>query len=494
MNKILNMFIVLLIGIALTGCTLQPSTAEVIEFSLIGNEIIELELDEEYSELGFLVTVDDVDLSASVLVEGTVDTSVAGVYQLEYTFQYNKQSYELLRFIIVNDITLSSIDFKLIGDTIIELGLDEEYIEEGFIALENGESIVENVSIEGVIDNTVLGVYFLEYVLNYNGEETRLLRAIVVAEIVIVMDPDEVLYDGTCDNVEIHYLYLDAMGDSTLIDCGDFEILIDAGLKSTGTNIVVPYLQDYVTDGIIELVIATHPDADHIGGFVGLSGKLGVFDAFTVERVLDYGYTKTTTTHEQYVDLRDASGALVCNGFDALNNTNSCQPYYTITEDLILRVINTGFYENHDSTNDNENSIVVVLEHKDLTFLFTGDAEFGAEEFMADFLGQIDVYKAGHHGSKTASSEALLSVIQPTDIILSVDFPDDDDGENGYGIPQQESLDRLFGYTDNIYATGVNGHIVLVSNGTTYTITGSINSVLLKDSVWFSEHRVYPTE
>jgi len=390
--------------------------------------------------------------------------------------------------------TITGITFKLNGDNIVNVTTGENFLDYGFIAKDGDKDITSFVTIDGEYDVRTPGVYFIEYVLNYNGEETRLLRAIIVTETTVVMDPDEILYDGTCDNVEIHYIYLEAMGDSTLIDCGDFEILIDAGLKSTGTEIVVPYLQDYVTDGIIELVIATHPDADHIGGFVGLSDELGIFDAFTVERVLDYGYTKTTNTHEQYAELRDASGALICNGHDALTGVNLCQPYYTITEDLILRIIDTGFYENHDSTNDNENSIVVMLEHKDLKFLFTGDAEFDAEAFMALNLGVVDVYKAGHHGSHTASSEALLSVIQPTDIILSVYFPDDDDGENGYGIPQQESLDRMFGYTDNIYATSVNGTIVIVSDGTSYTINGAVNNTLLKDSIWFLEHRTYPTQ
>lgn len=493
MRKVFSSFIVILIGIALTGCSLQPATPKNIEFSLLGESIIELELGEEYIELGFITTVGDVDLSASVSVSGTVDTSVAGVYKLEYTFQYNTNSYKITRFVVINKEDISYIDFRLNGETIIELEIGDEYLEEGFIASDNGESIVDSVVIEGTVDENTIGVYFIKYILTIDEDEVTLLRAVTVVNSTFT-DPDEIMYDGICENVEIHYIDLGAMGDSTLIDCGDFEILIDAGLKSGGTNIVVPYLQNFVTDGIIEILIATHPDADHIGGFVGLSGELGVFDAFTVERVLDYGYDKTTNTHEQYAELRDASGALICNGHDALTSADLCQPYYTITEDLILRVIDTGFYENHDSSNDNENSIVVILEHIDLTFLFTGDAEFDAEEFMADYLGQVDVYKAGHHGSHTASSEALLSVIQPTDIILSVHFPDDDDGENGYGIPQQESLDRLFGYTDNIYATGVNGNIILVSNGSTYIITGSINSILLKDSVWFSEHRVYPTE
>ncbi len=113
---------------------------------------------------------------------------------------------------------------------------------------------------------------------------------------------------------------------------------------------------------------------------------------------------------------------------------------------------------------------------------------------MAEFIGEIDVYKAGHHGSKTANSQIFLNAIMPETIILSVHFFDGDDDENQYGIPQQESIDRLFGMTDNIYTTGTNGHIIVTSNGITYTVEGSENSTLFKDSTWFLEHRVYPTE
>ena len=493
MKKTLSIFMTLLVGLALSGCVFEPSTTEEVVFSLSGDNVIELDIGEEYIELGFTASIADVDFSSSVSVSGTVDNTISGVYRVEYTLVSDGVSYKLLRFIIINDNEIGDINFRLIGDTIIELSIGEEYIEEGFFASIVGESLVESVVIEGEVDENTEGIYFLEYVLSYNEEEIRLLRAVSVIEDDFA-DPDIILYDGVCDNVEIHYISLGAMGDSTLIDCGDFEIIIDAGLKSGGTNVVVPYLEDFVDDDTIELLIATHPDADHIGGFVGLAGTVGVFDAFTIERVLDYGYTKTTTTHTQYAELRDNSGALICNGDDAINGRNLCQPYYTITEDLILRVIDTGHYATPDSTNDNENSIVVVLEHMELRYLFTGDAEFVAEAYMAQSIEQVDVYKAGHHGSKTASSAVFLEAITPSDIILSVYFPDDDDEENAYGIPQQESLDRLFGQTDNIYTTGTNGHIIIVSNGITYTINGSENSLLFKDSAWFSTHRTYPIE
>ena len=54
-------------------------------------------------------------------------------------------------------------------------------------------------------------------------------------------------------------------------------------------------------------------------------------------------------------------------------------------------------------------------------------------------------------------------------------------------------MDRLFGMTDDIYTTGTSGHIVITSNGTTYTIVGEENTILFKDSEWFAEHREYPT-
>lgn len=388
----------------------------------------------------------------------------------------------------------TEVTFRLNGDNVLEISTGEVYTEPGFTATLGAANLEEYVTINGTVNNLVEGTYFLEYTLDYNSEQTTLLRAVVVVESEVVMDPDRILYDGTCDNVDIHFIDLQSMGDSTLIDCGDFEILIDAGLKSAGTNIIVPYLQDYVTDGIIEIVIATHPDADHIGGFVGLSDQDGIFDAFTVEIVLDYGYDKSTTTDSQYKELRNASGAQICSGDSALNSNNLCQPYYTITEDLILRVIDSGHYDGEDTTNDNENSIVVMLEHGDLKYLFTGDAEHNAEFIMADTISEVDFYKAGHHGSNTASSQVFLDAINPSTIILGVYFPEDGDGENGYGIPQQDSVDRLLTQTDDIYATGVSGTLVLTSNGTTYTIVGENNTTLFKDSTWFSTHRTYPTE
>ena len=92
------------------------------------------------------------------------------------------------------------------------------------------------------------------------------------------------------------------------------------------------------------------------------------------------------------------------------------------------------------------------------TFLFTGDAEKNEE---ADWLENgvfdgmhADVFKAGHHGSRTSSSEALLEQIQPTYAVISCGT------DNSYGHPHEEALDRLDVYCDKVYRTDLDGTVI----------------------------------
>lgn len=493
MKKILSLGLVMVMVLIMSGCVTEEGETIVlyedrVVFSLNGDSVVENTTSDVYIESnGFAAIYEGEDVSDHVTIEGDVINGLAGTYIITYTLSYETINMELIRVVVVSD-DVDGIEFSLTGDIIIELTTIDIYVEAGFKAFDGDSDISSNVVVSGEVDMNNAGVYFLEYILTYNEEEFRLVRVISVTNDLLIANPDTILYDGTCDEVVVHFIDLEAMGDSTLIDCGDFEILIDAGTSGVGRDLVVPYLSEFVTDGIIELVIATHPDSDHFGGFV----EDGVFGSFIVERILDFGYEKDTLIYAEYEYYRGIEGALVCSGSEALAGINMCQPYYTITEDLILTVIDTGNYDGLDS-NHNENSIVVLLQHKDVTFLFTADAEFEAEEHMAAILGHVDIYKAGHHGSKTANSQVFLDAITPDTIIISVDFYDDKDDENRYYIPQQEAIDRLFGMTDDIYTTGTNGHIVITSNGTTYIIVGEENTILFKDSTWFAEHREYPT-
>ncbi|MBA7653175.1 hypothetical protein ES703_61018 [subsurface metagenome] len=100
--------------------------------------------------------------------------------------------------------------------------------------------------------------------------------------------------------LKVHFIDV-GQGDSILVDLGETEILIDGGDKSSG---IVEYLSDFV-DGALEVIVATHPDADHIGGLIG------VLDAFEVDEIWLNGDTSTSQTYSQFMSAVNSEGAQV---------------------------------------------------------------------------------------------------------------------------------------------------------------------------------------
>lgn len=295
------------------------------------------------------------------------------------------------------------------------------------------------------------------------------------------------LSNTTCDNLEVYYLDLKnnnnetKIGDSTYIKCNNIDIIIDAGTKNVGSSTVVPFLKEKVTDKTIELVIATHTDADHIGGFIGLSNKEGALniEGFTYNYILESGYSASSQTYTDVMELMTLSGAKICTGYDAITGNNECAKTFKIG-DITLDVLDTGLY-NDNRASANNRSIVTLLTHGKTSYLFPGDLE--DDEEFAETIGHVDIFKASHHGASSANSSKLLEALTPEVIILSTD------GDNSYDIPQQDSLDRMYAVTDEIYATFTTGTIEITSNGTTYDIT-SDNLILFQNTEWFIQNRV----
>ena len=296
----------------------------------------------------------------------------------------------------------------------------------------------------------------------------------------------KILSNTQCDNLEVYYLDLKTdknetkIGDSTYIKCNNIDIVIDAGIQNVGTNTVVPFLKEKVTDKKIELAIATHTDEDHIGGFVGLSNKEGALSikGFTYNYILESGYVASTKIYTNFINLANSSKAKVCNAYDSITGNNFCAKTFKIGN-ITLDILDTGFY-NSNTVSSNNKSIVTLLTHGQITYLFPGDLE--DDDLLATKVSKIDIFKASHHGASSANSSTLLDAIDPEIIILSTD------GDNSYNIPQQESLDRMYSKTDKIYATFTTGTIKITSNGSTYNIT-SDNLVLFQNTDWFIENR-----
>ncbi len=231
----------------------------------------------------------------------------------------------------------------------------------------------------------------------------------------------------------IHFIDV-GQGDAIFIDYGTFEMQIDAGDNSAGDT-VVDYILPYV-DGELDYLIATHMDADHIGG------ADEVLYAFDVANIIDSGETKKTTqTYERYLVAREAENAVY------LEDDNMT---IKVDNNLSFTIIETG----DNFSDENDNSVVIEMTYYDTVILFTGDMESKAEAaFLAD-ANDIDILKVGHHGSRTSTSDALMDILDPEYAVISCGL------NNSYGHPHEETLATLDKYNVTVFRTDLDGHIV----------------------------------
>ncbi len=250
------------------------------------------------------------------------------------------------------------------------------------------------------------------------------------------------LSTGTPDvteELEIHFLDV-GQGDCTLLLCGGEAMLIDAGDNNQGTKI-----QNYLRKRNVETlkyVVCTHPDEDHIGGMDVILYK------FDCETILMTDEEKDTNTYRDVVDTMTERGY-------QRTLPEVGQQYFL--GDAVFTILGPSEL----GSDSNNNSVSLLLVHGDNRFLFTGDAEAEEEEEIADggSLQEVDVYKTGHHGSRTASSEKLLEAVSPEYAVISC-------GEgNTYGHPHAETLNSLRAMGVQVFRTDEQGSIVLSSDG-----------------------------
>ena len=245
--------------------------------------------------------------------------------------------------------------------------------------------------------------------------------------------------------LRVHFLDV-GQGDSILIDCGETEVLIDGGTNEAGDE-VVAYLNGYV-DGPLDYVIATHPDADHVGGLDA------VLKAFDVEEVIDSGRSADTDTYRDYWAAVEAEGCTVSTGADRIIALSSL---------AALSILETG----DDWADSNDCSVVCQLTCGNIQVLFTGDMSQHVEQKLLPLFADVDVLKVSHHGSATSSSASFLSVVKPEAAVISYGR------DNAYGHPAKEALQRLFDVGAAVYGTGKSGTIVLTTDGWTYSFNTS---------------------
>jgi competence protein ComEC len=234
-------------------------------------------------------------------------------------------------------------------------------------------------------------------------------------------------------------------GDAILLRTPDGQtMLIDGGETDTG---IVGDLQALNIQRI-DVMVATHPHSDHIGGLVQ------VLKAIPVTKVVTNGQPHTTSTYEHFLD--------------AITSAKAEYVEAKRGDTITLGSLSFAVLSPTATTGDmNHNSLVLRLVYGNGSFLFMGDADKDAEASMlsAGLTLQAAILKVGHHASSSASSKAFLNQVKPKVAIYTAALG------NSYGHPHAVTLTALAAVGAQIYGTDVNGTITVTTDGVTYQVS-----------------------
>lgn len=293
----------------------------------------------------------------------------------------------------------------------------------------------------------ILGIRFSIIKLDYIKKNNKKIIAILL--IVILVFNVLKIIPGT---LKIHFIDV-GQGDSTLIVTPtNKKILIDSGgSKSSetfdvGESTLVPYLLNRGVD-TLDYIIISHFDADHCNGFIA------VLDKIKVKKVIISKQAELCNEYETIINIikeKNIPVQIVKKGdkiqFDKFVYIHILYP----TEKLKFSDINN-------------NSIVCKLIYGNFSMLFTGDIEKEAEEDIINLYNDTKILKstilkAGHHGSKTSSTQEFIETVNPKIALIGV-------GENNtFGHPSEEILKRFKESKIRVYRTDKNGEISIIIN------------------------------
>lgn len=334
------------------------------------------------------------------------------------------------------------------------------------------------------------------------------------------------------DDLSIHFIELGNKytGDCTFIKSGNTEMLIDSGSRANSVPVISEYINQYCTDGVLEYVVVTHAHQDHYAGF---AADNSIFDLYEIGTIIEFSqsnnvgkslYNKYQSEKEQLKNRMEDEGKQlnIFTASECVDDNESVSPStYQLDSDgdIIFRVLDQQFY--HElSSDENNHSVCIQIEQtlqngETKNYLLTGDLEKEGEESLVQINGpqgnnllkEVEVFKAGHHGSKTSSNEELLAIIQPKIVCVcccagSSEYTSKTENQ----FPTQDFVDRIAEYTDQVFVTTLcinyknaqfesfNGNIVISCNkeDDSVLVSCSNNTTILKNTDWFKQNRTMP--
>ena len=229
-------------------------------------------------------------------------------------------------------------------------------------------------------------------------------------------------------------------------------ILLDTGRWSpsanSGDRILLPYLEAMGVNKIDALILS-HPHADHIGGVLPL------LENVRVGEIYQSNYAYNSSLYQKYMDVASEKQIPV----------KTPVAGQQIKIDPAMRLFVLGPESGKTPSNPNNHSLVIKMVYGETSILFSGDAEKEQEQSVSarygDFL-RANIYKTGHHGSNTSSTEKFIMFIEPDVAVSSLAF------RNYFGHPGKETVARLKKFSNTQEFTSLTGAVRYQSDGTRF--------------------------
>ena len=260
---------------------------------------------------------------------------------------------------------------------------------------------------------------------------------------------------GEGDPVKIYFIDV-GQADCTVICTKDGNMIIDAGSNSSEEQMLAYIDKLKITE--FKYAIFTHPHEDHIGG------AEKILQNYTVENVLIPDFEATTKVYTKMIEAIEENGSEV-------EIIEAGENFEFSIGDLHAKVLAPVQFDN----NVNNASIVTRVDYGETSIMFTGDAEGAKSEdpeklILEKYKNNLDIldcdiYKLGHHGSSTSSSQEFLDAISPEIGIISCGL------DNDYGHPHEEVIERLENAQIEYYRTDELGTIILTVYKNGYKIS-----------------------
>ncbi|PIS13980.1 hypothetical protein COT65_01290 [Candidatus Shapirobacteria bacterium CG09_land_8_20_14_0_10_47_13] len=267
---------------------------------------------------------------------------------------------------------------------------------------------------------------------------------------------------GQLPDTKLHLVFCDVgQGDAILASLGSTQMLIDGGPNDRVLECLAKHMPFW--DKTIELVVVTHPEADHLTGIVSVIERYNVVQIISNSLVADSGVfgkfreeviaKKIPVFSPKYGDKIEI----------AKLELKILSPAEKLGNELVWvrpespQVLGLTAF----AGKFNETAIVGQLSFGNFDALLTGDIGFDTEEKLV--LTPIEVLKIAHHGSKYSSGEDFLAKLKPALAVISV-------GKNSYGHPTAEVLGRLRDLGIKILRTDEAGDIEIISDGQNWQV------------------------